>query len=77
MVVQDNVSTPVEQSPHSGGVPEASSASASSSSSAGAAADSSDGGVGAQHNHGPAVIQKRVNYDEIFNVSLHSCNFTC
>lgn len=70
-VVQEKVGTPVEQTPQTAGVPDASS-SASASASAGAAADSGADGEGAHppQNHGPVVVQKRVNYDEIFNVSL-------
>lgn len=71
-VVQEKVGTPQEHVPQEN-VPEASSsASSSASASAGAAADSGADGAGAHppHNHGPVVVQKRVNYDEIFNVSL-------
>lgn len=72
-VVQEKVGTPQEQTPQTAGVPDASSsASASASASAGAAADSGADGAGSHppQNHGPVVVQKRVNYDEIFNVSL-------
>lgn len=67
VVVQEKVGTPQEQTPHTGGVPDA-----SSSASAAASADSGADGTGAHppQNHGPVVVQKRVNYDEIFNVSL-------
>lgn len=76
-VVQEKVGTPLEQIPQAGGVPEASSsASSSASASASASADGADGtGAHSSQNHGPVVVQKRVNYDEIFNVSLTTVLF--